>query len=34
MAAWCGDEGGDYAAEIVVHVAWVAEGCGGGGHSG
>ena len=27
-----GDEGGDHADEVVVHVAWVAQCGGGGGH--
>lgn len=26
VAAWGRDETGDYADEVVVHVAWVAEG--------
>ena len=34
VAAGRGDEGGDDAAEVVVHVAWVAEGGCGGGHGG
>ena len=34
VAAWSGDKGGDDADEVVVHVAWVAEGGSGGGHDG
>lgn len=32
VAAGCWDEAGDDGDEVVVHVAWVAEGSGGGGH--